>query len=103
MKSHTFVLVLSGISEPDESLEDALFDAGCDDAILAFRSGVGYLEFDREAHTLESAILSAVRSVERAKHPVTISHVEPPATAPSPTTAWQSPITSMPPGTNTGR
>jgi hypothetical protein len=77
MKSHNFVLVLSGISAPDGSLEDALFEAGCDDAILAFRSGVPYLEFDRKASTLESAILSAVRDVERAEHPVAVSHVEP--------------------------
>jgi len=74
---HRFALVLSGTSESDERLEDALFEAGCDDAILAFRSGVGYLEFDREAESLESAVLSAVRDVLRAKHEVTVSHVEP--------------------------
>lgn len=36
---HNFVLVLSGVSEPDSQLEDDLFEA-CDDAVLAFRNGV---------------------------------------------------------------
>jgi len=77
IESHSFVLVLRGVSEPDDTVEDALFEAGCDDAILAFRNGVAYLEFDRRASNSESAILSAVRNVERSKHPVAVSHVEP--------------------------
>jgi DNA-binding CsgD family transcriptional regulator len=75
--THSFVLVLSGISEPDGQLEDSLYEAGCSDAILAFRNGVAYLAFDREAKTLASAVLSAVRDVERADHRVRVSHVEP--------------------------
>jgi len=75
--THNFVLVLSGVSEPDDQLEDALYGAGCSDAILAFRNGVAYLAFDREAETLKSAVLSAVRDVERANHQVRVSHVEP--------------------------
>ena len=75
--THNFVLVLNRVSAPDDRLEDALYEAGCDDAILAFRNSVAYLEFDREANTLESAILSAVRDVERADHRVRVSHVEP--------------------------
>ena len=75
--THDFVLVLRGISAPDDQIEDALFEAGCQDAVLAFRNGVGFLEFDREASTLQSAILSAIRDVERADHDVTVSHVEP--------------------------
>jgi hypothetical protein len=77
LKTYSFAMVLSGISGPDDTVEDALFDAGCDDAILAFRNGVAYLEFDRRASSLESAILSAVKSVARAKHPIEVSHVEP--------------------------
>lgn len=76
-KSFNFVIVLSGISEHDDRIEDALFEAGCDDALLAFRNGVAYLEFDREADSLESAIISAVVNVENAEHQVTVSHVEP--------------------------
>ena len=75
--THNFVLVLIGVAEPDERLEDALYEAGCSDAILAFRNGVAYLEFDREAESFESAVLSAVRDVERANHQLRVSHVEP--------------------------
>lgn len=74
---HHFVLVLSGVSEPDSHLEDAIFDAGCDDAILAFRNGVAYLEFDRQAPSLDAAILSAIRDVERADRRLTVVAVEP--------------------------
>jgi hypothetical protein len=75
--AHNFVLVLSGVSEPDGRLEDALFEAGCDDATLAFRNGVGYLEFDRRSRSLDTAILSAVRDVERADPRLTVARVEP--------------------------
>ena len=75
--TYNFVLVFSGISAPDGRLEDALFEAGCDDATLAFRNGVGYLEFDRRARSLDVAILSAVRDVERADPRLTVVRVEP--------------------------
>ena len=74
---YNFVLLLSGVSEPDSSLEDALFEAGCDDATLAFRNGVGYLQFDRRAPGLDVAILSAVRDVERADPRLTVVRIEP--------------------------
>ena len=74
---HNFVLVLSGTSQPDERLEDRLFEAGCDDSTLAFRSGVGCIEFDRGAPSLEAAILSAIRDVERADSRITVASVEP--------------------------
>jgi hypothetical protein len=65
-KSYNFVLVLSGLSESDDSIEDALFEAGCDDALLIFRDNVPYLEFDRQATSLEDAILSAILDVKSA-------------------------------------
>ena len=72
-----FVLVLSGVLEPDAKLEDALYEAGCDDAILAFRGGVGYLEFDRQAPSLGEAILSAIKDVEGADPRLKVVSVEP--------------------------
>ena len=74
---HKFVLVLSGISEPDGRLEDALYEAGCDDALLAFRACVAYLEFDRRAPRLERAVLSAIREVEGADPRIRVVRVEP--------------------------
>ena len=74
---YNFVLVLSGVSEPDERLENALFEAGCDDGTLAFRNEVGYIEFDRQAPSLDAAVLSAIRDVERADSRPTVVAVEP--------------------------
>jgi len=74
---HHFVLVLSGVSEPDGQLEDALYEAGCNDALLAFRNGVAYLEFARRAPHLDTAILSAIREVEQADPRLSVVSVEP--------------------------
>jgi hypothetical protein len=76
-QSHNFVLVLDGASSVGDGLEDALYSAGCDDAILAFRNGVAYLEFDRDHRSFQEAILAAVKNVESAKRGVTVAHVEP--------------------------
>jgi len=74
--SHKFVLALSGVVEPGGELEDALFEVGCDDAILAFRNRGAYLEFDRQAPTLDAAIHSAIRDVKCADLHLTIVAVE---------------------------
>ncbi len=76
-KFYHFVLVLTGWSEPHESIEDALFEAGCDDALLIFRNQVPYLEFDRPAETLEEAILSAIQAVEATHLGARVLRVEP--------------------------
>ena len=75
--THHFVLVLSRVSEPDGWLEDALFEVGCDDGTLAFRNGVGYIEFDRRGPSLDAVILSAIRDVERADPRLAVVAVEP--------------------------
>jgi hypothetical protein len=74
--SHNFVLTLSGVVEPSGELEDALFEVGCDDATLAFRNRVAYLEFDRRAPNLDAAIRSAIRDVESADAQPTLIAVE---------------------------
>jgi hypothetical protein len=65
-KTHSFTLILSGDGELTEGLQDALFEAGCDDALLGSRGGVLYLDFDREGASLDDAVLSAIGDVERA-------------------------------------
>jgi|LGOV01.1.fsa_nt_gb predicted DNA-binding transcriptional regulator AlpA len=77
MKTYTFTLVLSGFSELREDMEDRLFESGCDDALLSFRDGVPYLDFDREAETLREAILSAIINVEGAGIGACVIRVEP--------------------------
>jgi hypothetical protein len=61
-----FVLVLSGFSSLDERIEDALFEAGCDDALLICRDNVPYLEFDRQATGIEEVVSSVIKDVESA-------------------------------------
>lgn len=75
--SFQFVLVLSGVKEDMIGLEDALFEAGCDDALLNTKCGAMYLDFDREAFDFETAVLSAINNVEKANIGARVVAVEP--------------------------
>ncbi|MRS14846.1 DNA-binding protein [Enterobacteriaceae bacterium RIT691] len=66
MPLFNFTLTLSGVTADTEGLEDALFTAGCDDALVCFYGTAVYLEFDRHAPTLAQAVLSAIRDIESA-------------------------------------
>ena len=72
---HTFTLVLVNEHELTTGLEDALFEAGCDDGMLFSKNQVVYIEFDRDADSLEEAIVSAINNVESAGFQV--ARVEP--------------------------
>ena len=61
----SFTVYVSGIST-EGAYEDALFEAGCDDALVCVRDGELFLDFDRQAESYESAVASARRDVERA-------------------------------------
>lgn len=61
---YEFTLVLDGVDDQTVQLEDQLFVAGCDDALINFRNGTVYLDFCREENTLEKAVISAIRAVE---------------------------------------
>ncbi len=74
---YRFALVLTNLTESDDLVEDALFEAGCGDAMLVLRDGVTYLEFDREGDDFESSILSAVSDAESTDYCLTVAHVEP--------------------------
>src|SRR5437660_3339247 len=66
VRDHDFTLVLSGITELTPEVQDALFDAGCDDATPSMRCGRPFLTFTRAAPTLKDAILSAISDVKKA-------------------------------------
>ena len=72
---HTFTLLLVNEHELTTELEDALFEAGCDDGMLFSKNQVVYIEFDRVADSLEEAIVSAINNVESAGFQV--ARVEP--------------------------
>jgi hypothetical protein len=65
-REYDFTLILDGIADLTPEVEDALFEAGCDDATLSLRCGRAYLTFSRAAVTLADAILSAIQDVHKA-------------------------------------
>ncbi|MEX2411011.1 MAG: hypothetical protein WD607_06490 [Candidatus Paceibacterota bacterium] len=77
MKVYEFTLVIETQAGLDDGLEDALFEAGCDDATLSFRKGIAYLNFDRDSKDLESAIISAIQQVEETGLNLWVKRVEP--------------------------
>ncbi len=78
-KSHLFhfTLVLDEVNEDTPDLEDILYATHCDDALINFRNGTVYLDFDRESDTLENAIISAIKDVESSDLDVIVTHVAP--------------------------
>jgi hypothetical protein len=72
---HTFTLLLSNANELTNELEDTLFEAGCNDGILYTKNQVVYIEFDREAESLEEAVISAINDVESTN--LEVARVEP--------------------------
>ncbi len=69
-ETHSFTLTLSGLSTLTDKLENKLFEAGCNDALLGTQDGVVYLDFDREAPSYAEAVSSAVRDVNKAGYQV---------------------------------
>ncbi|WP_202305110.1 helix-turn-helix transcriptional regulator [Dryocola clanedunensis] len=66
MEFYNFTLTVSGINLDTEGHEDALFEAGCGDAMIGYYGKAIYLEFDREAPSLQVAIATAIRDIESA-------------------------------------
>jgi hypothetical protein len=66
MPTFNFSLVLGGVTEDTLNVMDALFEAGCNDCLVRHYGKSLFVEFDREAQTLESAILSAIQNIESA-------------------------------------
>lgn len=76
-KTFQFTLILKNVDENTPELEDSLYDTGCDDALINFRSGAVYLEFDREASSLEEAVISAINDIKSASIDVEVASVAP--------------------------
>lgn len=62
MSHYSFTLEVDGI-DLNSRYEDALYEAGCDDALVAVVNDRLTIDFDREALNLDAAIGSAVRNV----------------------------------------
>ncbi len=63
---HEFDLVLTGIDAPNREQENALFEAGCDDATIGVQGGRVCLSFLRTARSRREAIRVAIRDVQKA-------------------------------------
>ena len=61
---HDFALLLSGVPGINEEVADALYEAGCDDALLSLQRGAYILDFCRAAPSLKEAIISAIRDLQ---------------------------------------
>ena len=66
IQEYNFALILTGVHELTTEMEDALFEAGCDDSTLILQQGSISMEFSRTAASLNDAILSAIRDVGKA-------------------------------------
>ena len=64
MNTYRFSILIRDADLHD--LEDRLYEAGCDDALLCFYNQTPYLEFDREAESAEAAARSALSNIRAA-------------------------------------
>lgn len=65
MPIHHFTLIVDSADLQDESVVNSLFESGCDDALIGVVDGVQFIDFDRDAASLDEAVLSAVADIER--------------------------------------
>jgi hypothetical protein len=77
-ETHRFTLFFAGDTDvlADEAL-DALFAAGCDDALFGERDGAQYAAFDREAPNFSEALASALTAVQSAVTGIRVVRIEP--------------------------
>ena len=66
MTLYHFSILIRDASRHTDNLEDRLFKAGCDDALLCFHNNAVYLEFDRTAPDAKTAIHSALENIRAA-------------------------------------
>lgn len=75
---HSFAVVIDGVdlTDPDSPHADALYEAGCDDALLTGSGGVQRAVFDREAPSFAAAVASAITTIETSIPGVRVVAVE---------------------------
>ncbi|MDH6259979.1 hypothetical protein [Bradyrhizobium sp. BR13661] len=66
MTKFEFSIIASGLDPAAEDFEQRFYDAGCDDAAIAFQKGHIIVDFTREAKSIGDAIVTAVRDVQAA-------------------------------------
>ena len=66
MTQFSFTLTIEGADVMTDAAQDALFEAGCDDATFVVSDEVQTAGFDREARDFAEAVASAIKAVESA-------------------------------------
>ena len=66
MSVFSFTLEIEGADVMTDAAQNALFEAGCDDATFGVSNGIQTAEFDREATEFAEAVASAIKAVEAA-------------------------------------
>lgn len=66
MTQFSFTLTIEGADVMTDVAQEALYEAGCDDATFGVLGGIQTAEFDREAVEFAEAVASAIRAVESA-------------------------------------
>lgn len=66
MNTYQITIFLKEIDELTDDAADRLFEAGCDDGSPGQFEGECFVDFDREADSLEEAIRSATHNVRAA-------------------------------------
>jgi hypothetical protein len=76
-KTYSFTLFLSGPNVLTDENLDALYEAGCDDAMFGERDGAQYAAFDREATSFRSALKRAISDLTGAVGGLTVVRIAP--------------------------
>lgn len=66
MNRYGFTVRVEGIDVTGDNYEDALYEAGCDDALVLVVNGNLCLDFYREGRDFDEAVASAQQNVQRA-------------------------------------
>lgn len=74
---HSFTIFFTGADVLDDEQFDALYEAGCDDALFGVRDGAQYGAFDREAGSFGEALASAIRDLTAAVPGLRVARIEP--------------------------
>jgi hypothetical protein len=76
MRTHTFTLILSGVTEITPELAHALYAATDGDIEFSLCDALALLEFERQATSLRKAIRDAIRQVEGADVGVRVVRID---------------------------
>lgn len=77
MTTHEFTLIVEGPDLQEESVLDALFEVGLDDATVGRIGTLQYVDVDQESEDFAEAVFSATEAIEQAVPQARVTHLEP--------------------------